>query len=144
MDEQLRRFIRNSPPKCALGLVPLTCSVHIFPQATHPPHCQLLVWYGCQPVWAAVVLRARGADRPTDPNTREGAGKWTYDEFAEYFTAIVAESDEYQLTRNRAFADQLDKTAAAAKFAELDKVRHELLWLFSSHFAGVLKLPFAI
>lgn len=93
---------------------------------------------------AAVDEQLRRFLRNTPP--KEGAGKWTYDEFADYFAAIVAEADQYQLKRNQTFADHLDKSAAAAKFAELDKDGSQFLekkeveslaeWVFSSFRPG--------
>lgn len=47
-------------------------------------------------------------------------GSWTFRQFEEYYRSTIAEVENYQLARNEAYAKGYDKSAAAAKFAELD------------------------
>lgn len=47
-------------------------------------------------------------------------GAWTFRQFEEYYRRTIEEAEAYQLAQNEAYAEGYDKSAAAAKFAELD------------------------
>ena len=75
------------------------------------------------------------------------SGTWTFRQFEGYYRATIEEAEQYQLARNEAYAKGYDKSAAAAKFTELDVDGSQFLvgaeveklaeWIFKSlHDAG--------